>query len=86
MGMNPNEGRLVTGDAIESWMTTYTLGEVVKVKNEEFRVVEIAERRLVLEPIAQQPGFIDAIRDALGTDSLKRHERRRQEALERKAK
>jgi len=47
--MNASEGKFVHLGEAKLWMQTLTVGEVVKMKGEEFEVVEITDRECRLK-------------------------------------
>lgn len=82
--MDTNSGRFVGEDDAEPWMERLTVGEVVKIKGAELRVVVIEDRRVTLElTSAAERRFAAALLDA---EPRNRAERRAAEALDRKAR
>lgn len=47
--MDTNSGRFVEEEQAEKWMQRIAVGEIIKLKGEECRVVKIGERRVTLE-------------------------------------
>ena len=47
--MDTNAGRFVEEKSAEAWMQRVEVGEVVKIKGEELRIVVIEDRRITLE-------------------------------------
>ncbi len=47
--MDANAGRFIEEQTAEAWMQRIEVGEVVKIKGEELRVVSIEDRRITLE-------------------------------------
>lgn len=89
--MNTERGEFVPQEEAEPHMQTLDIGEVVKVKDEEFQVVAIKGRLVALRLMsAQDRSEADPVglAEFLNVDRTppNRVERRRAEALQRKAK
>ena len=90
--MDPEAGRFIDGDMAPSWMPRFEVGEVIKVKGEEFEVEGIEERRLILKPMnfeerrqREMRGFVRELGDSFPEHfDPNRHERRRAEKLSRR--
>ena len=94
--MDANSGRFVDDAEAGPWMPRFEIGEVIKVKGEEFEVERIEERQLVLKPLSfmerlvretQALGGIQELRqEMVRLGDLNRHARRTREALVRRGK
>ena len=89
--MDPNAGRFVPEEDAASWMPRFEVGEVLKVKGEEFEVQRIEERALILKPLSlierrmrefSALAGIQDIREGL----VNRQERRAQEIITRRTR
>ena len=59
--MDTNSGRFIEEQNAESWMQRIEVGEIIKIKGEELRVVSIESRRITLELMSAE----DRIQDEL---------------------
>jgi hypothetical protein len=85
--MDPDGGRFVDESKALPHFKRYLVGEVLKLKDEEFEVVEITPRDIRLRPIAQDPAArLAQLRHEPLPDALNRHDRRVLEALERRGR
>lgn len=60
--MDPNGGRFVPDEEAQPWMTRFGIGEIMKIKGEEFEIESIEERRLILRPTSAEDRMADALR------------------------
>ena len=73
--MNTDTGRFVDERDAKSWMQRIEVGETIKLKGEECKVISIGDRRVTLELLSsddRQRSYIDALFD----EPRNRHERR----------
>lgn len=72
--MDTNAGQFVQEDRAEQWMQRLTVGEIVKIKDEELEVVKIEGREctLKLRSAAERFGEVDmdALRESLRVSSF----------------
>lgn len=97
--MDTEQGRFVEESEAKEWMERLGVGEVVKIKGAEFKVLEIGERTVRLELMSakdrqehrigemfkEAPPITDLVRRG-PMDGLNRAERRRRDAEQRKGK
>ena len=79
--MDTNAGRFVEEESAEKWMQRIEVGEIIKLKGEDCRVVRIGERQVVLELMSATDrifGEAEAMASIMEerTSMLNRHERR----------
>ena len=64
--MDPDAGRFMREEEAKAWMTRFEIGETVKVKEEEFEILAIKERELILKPLSAGERQHRDLRDLLG--------------------
>lgn len=94
--MDPHEGRFDPPNESNQHLKRFTVGETLKLKGEEFEVIEIRPRAIILKPMSAFERGLDGMRRAIveGPREFEpdydgpprnRAERRRVEALKRKS-
>ena len=65
--MDTNSGRFIEEQNAESWMQRIEVGEIIKIKGEELRVVSIESRRITLELMSAEDRIQDELMRSLLT-------------------
>lgn len=84
--MDPNSGRFVDEREAKAHMKRFTVGEVLKLKGEEFEVLEIQEREIRLKPLSAQERLMKQLPVVTEFMHPNRTERRRRDREERRKK
>ena len=64
--MDPNAGRFIEEGRAGAWMERIAVGEIVKIKGEEFEVLGFNDRKIVLKLLSAEDRFQERL-SATGT-------------------
>ena len=79
--MDTNSGRFVEEENADRWMQRLEVGETIKIKGEELRVVEISGRRVTLELKSATERMLEEGEAAERLGELRDQKRQREQAI-----